>query len=197
MLRRVTVLVVVAVIVGAVLTSGGDDVAAPETATLRNIDTFAVVESVNVDSGWSPAGETTSASMRLVLDDLRTITIPAGTMVHDGTDPASCTSFDVARSCVLLADMLGEAVVWFALVNADRSRGTERLTLPGLVDMRDDGDRGVLGNGWVLPLATPVVRECGDTDTGNLREFITRFGGPSSTSVVDLVRDEVVRVRCS
>lgn len=197
MLRRLAGLAVVAVIVGAVLTSGDDDVAAPESATLRVVDTFAVVEAVNVDSGWSVEGGTTGATMRLTLDDLRTVTIPAGTMVHDGTGPATCTSFDVARSCVFLADMLGEAVVWFALVDADRSRGTERLTLPGLVDMRDDGDRGVLGNGWVLPLATPVARECGDVDTSNLREFITRFGGASSTSVVDLVRDEVVRVRCS
>lgn len=197
--RRLWVVVAAAVAVGAVLAvrGGGGGSVVPDVAATRRIDTFAVAESVNVDTGWSVVDGETTAAMRLSLDDLRTLTIPAGTLAHEGDFVPTCTSFAVARSCVFLADMLGEAVVWFALVPADRVRGTERLTLPGLVDMRSNGDEGVLANGWVVPLATPVARDCGDTDTSNLREFIVRFGGEASRSVVDLVRDEVVRVQCS
>ena len=198
MSRRLVVLVTAVVAVAAIVLSrgGSGEPDVPDLATLRTIDTFAVVESVNVDAGWSVTSGETTAAMRIALDDLRTLTIPAGTLAHDGDVVEPCTSFDAPRSCVFLADMLGEAVVWFALVPADRMRGTERLTLPGLVDMRSNGDEGVLANGWVVPLATPVTRECGDTDTSNLREFIVRFGADASTTVVDLVRDEVVRVQC-
>lgn len=196
--RRLLVTVAAMVAVGAVLAvRGGGGSVVPDVAATRRIDTFAVAESVNVDTGWSVVDGETTAAMRLSLDDLRTLTIPAGTLAHDGDLVPTCTAFDTARSCVFLADMLGEAVVWFALVPADRVRGTERLTLPGLVDMRSNGDEGVLANGWVVPLATPVTRDCGDTDTSNLREFIVRFGGEASRSVVDLVRDEIVRVQCS
>lgn len=197
MMRRIAAVAVAVVILGAILTSGGGGAPAPDATALRTVDTFAVIEAGNVDSGWSIAGGTTTAAMRLSLDDLRTITIPAGTLVAEGGAVPTCADPTVPRSCVFMADMLGDAVVWFALMPADRTRGTERLTLPGLVDMRDDGDRGVLANGWVIPLATPVTRECGDVDTSNLREFITRFGDGGSTSIVDLVRDEIVRVRCS
>ena len=199
MSRRLVVLAAVAALAGLAIVArgGGGEADLPGTATLRTVDTFAVVESVNVDAGWSVARGETTAAMRLSLDDLRTLTVPAGTLAHSGDLVPSCATFDVPRSCVLLADMLGEAVVWFALVPADRTRGTERLTLPGLVDMRSNGDDGVLANGWVVPLATPVTRDCADRDTSNLREFIVRFGGEASRSIVDLVRDEVVRVRCN
>lgn len=200
MSRRLMALAAVAALVGAVILvrgGGNDTPVVPDAATLRPIDTFAVAESVNLDAGWSVSGGETTAAMRIGLDDLRTLTIPARTMAHAGDLVPSCSSFEVAQSCVFLADMLGEAVVWFALVPADRVRGTERLTLPGLVDMRSNGDDGVLENGWVVPLASPVTRDCGDLDTSNLREFIVRFGGDGSRSIVDLVRDEVVRVQCS
>lgn len=198
MSRRLVIVAAIVAVAGILVArSGGGEPDVPDVAALRTVDTFAVVESVNVDQGWSIASGETTAAMRIALDDLRTLTIPARTLTHAGELVESCSSFDAPRSCVFLADMLGDAVVWFALVPADRTRGTERLTLPGLVDMRSNGDQGVLANGWVIPLATPVKRDCGDIDTSNLREFIVRFGGDSSRTVVDLVGDEVVRVQCS
>jgi hypothetical protein len=68
--------------------------------------------------------------------------------------------------------------------------------LPGLVDMQANGDEGILRNGWIVRLATPVVRECDKQDTANLRDFITRFPDTASNSIVDLITDNVVRVRC-
>lgn len=164
---------------------------------LRRIDLVASVDAVNVDADFSMEGPTTRGAMRLDLDDLRTLVIGEGTLVDDHSLVPACTTFDTANSCVLLADMLGDAVVWFALVPADTVRGRERLTLPGLVDMRENGSLGVLANGWTLRLATPVVRECGDIDTVNLRDFITRFPASAATAGVDLVTDQVTRVDCA
>lgn len=196
-LRFVAAAAVLVALVAVVARGDRDDPPTTATKILRSVDVVALVESVNVDAGWGASSGRTTAAMRLSLDDLRTLTIPAGTLIDDGTEPARCASFDVPRSCVLLADMLGEAVVWFVLVPADKVRGSERLTLPGLVDMRDSGNDGVLRNGWVLPLASPVRRECGDIDTAHLRDFITRFPHDASRSVVDLVSDQVVRVECA
>lgn len=92
--------------------------------------------------------------------------------------------------------MLGDAVVWFALVPADTSSGQEFLTLPGLIDMRDNGNEGVLRNGWVLNLTNGVRRECGDLDTSSLRDFITRFPDTQSTTLVNMITDNVVAVSC-
>ena len=107
-----------------------------------------------------------------------------------------CSNFTTPNACVLLADMLGEAVVWFAIVPADAANGTQFLTLPGLIDMQANGDEGILRNGWVVKLATPVKRLCEDVDTSHLRDFITQFPDDRSTSLVNLTTDNVVSVAC-
>ncbi len=197
--RRALLASVVVVAVGAAVAAAFllTNDPAGTNRVLRRIDLVASVDAVNVDADFAMEGPTTRGAMRLDLDDLRTLVIGEGTLVDDHSLVPACTTFDTANSCVLLADMLGDAVVWFALVPADTVRGRERLTLPGLVDMRDNGSLGVLANGWTLRLATPVVRECGDIDTANLRDFITRFPAGASTSGVDLVTDQVTRVDCA
>lgn len=173
------------------------DAALEPTDVLHRIDLTASVVSVNTDSGWSQDdGITRSGALRLSLDDLRVLTIPEGTMVDDYDAVPACTDFVTPNACVLLADMLGEAVVWFALVPADKADGLQYLTLPGLIDMQANGDEGILRNGWVVKLATPVARQCGDTDTSSLRDFITRFPDTASTSLVNLTTDTVVSVSC-
>jgi len=54
----------------------------------------------------------------------------------------------------------------------------------------------VLPNGWVVPLGTGVVRAC-DDDTASLRDFINRFPPGRAETVLDLVKDAVVEVRCT
>lgn len=167
------------------------------TDVLHKIDLVASVNSINTDSGWSQQGGlTSSGAMRLSLDDLRVLTIAEGTLVDDYDTVPACTDFTTPNACVLLADMLGEAVVWFALVPADTVDGLQYLTLPGLIDMQANGDEGILRNGWVVKLATPVKRECGDKDTSSLRDFITQFPDNLSTSLVNLTTDNVVSVAC-
>lgn len=179
-----------------VVTRGGTTVISTVTKN-HKIDLVANVTSINVDTGWSQDGKTTSGgAMRLTLDDLRVLTITEGTMVDDYSAVPACSDFATPSACVLLADMLGDAVVWFALVPADSASGQEFLTLPGLVDMQANGNEGVLRNGWIVKLATPVKRQCEDNDTSTLREFITRFPDNASTSTVDLTTDNVVSVSC-
>ena len=167
------------------------------TQTLHKIDVVASVNSINVDAAWSQEGGITrGGAMRLSLDDLRVLTVQEGTLAAKYGLITRCTDFAKPNACVLLADMLGDAVVWFALVPSDAMAGREFLTMPGLVDMQANGDEGILRNGWVINLATPVKRECGDTATSSLRDFITRFPDQLSKTIVNLTTDNVVSVKC-
>jgi len=180
-----------------ILASRGSSSEISVTQTLRKIDLVASVNSINVDSAWSQESDSTrGGAMRLSLDDLRVLTVQDGTLTANYGSISACTDFVRPNACVLLADMLGDAVVWFALVAADSLAGREVLTLPGLVDMQANGGEGILRNGWVVKLATPVKRECGDTATSSLRDFITRFPDELSKIIVNLTTDNVVSVKC-
>jgi len=157
----------------------------------RDVEVIAAVAAVEADDGWRVADGRSSGSARLVLDDGRTLLVADGTLGQ-----VDCPALDQPFGCVLLADALGGAIVWFALVPADPVDGQRLLVLPALVDMLEGGDLGVLPNGWVVPLATGVVRTC-DEDTVSLRDFINRFPPDRAETVLDLVRDAVVEVRCT
>ena len=170
------------------VTKGGGTGAVEQT---RNIELIAVVSGVQADQGWSTSNGKTTGNATLSLDDGRTVSIPQGTL-----GDITCVDYATPKSCVMLADTLGSAIVWFALVPADSSRGGRYLTLPGLVDMRAGGDFGVLENGWVIRLATPTERTC-ENDPGNLRDFIDSYGGSNAQSIVDLIDDQIVEVVCN
>jgi hypothetical protein len=167
-----------------------------ETDVRHKVDLVASVNSINADSNWKQDGVTSNGTLQLSLDDMRILMIPEGTLVDDYDAMPQCIDFSTPNACVLLADMLGDAVVWFALVPADKVSGMQTLTLPGLVDMQANGDEGILRNGWVVKLATPVKRNCENTDTTTLRDFLTRFPDDASTSSVNLTTDNVVSVTC-
>lgn len=200
MTRRLpAVIVAVAVGLAALLlfARGRGTVAAPGGPESHRVDLVAVVESVSADTGWSMDGGRTVKVARFSLDDTRILTLSEGTLVAAHGDVPVCTDLATPRACVLLADMLGQAVVRFALVPANTATPSATLELPGMVDMQANGDEGVLANGWVLRLATPTKRQCADTPTSNLRDFITRFPGAAARSTVDLVNDEIMRVECT
>ena len=198
MSRRILVGLLAAILAAiVVLATRGTSSNISVTQTLHKIDLVAGVNSINVDSAWSQEGNfTTGGAMRVSLDDLRTVTVLSGTMTDDYSSFPACTDFVTPNACVLLADMLGDAVIWFALVPSDEIAGRELLTLPGLVDMQANGGEGILRSGWVVKLATPVKRECGDTATSSLRDFITRFPDQLSKTIVNLTTDKVVSVKC-
>ena len=176
------------------VTRGGPAAKGPKQ---HRIDLVANVTNINHDTDWSMQGPVTSGSARFVLDDLRTLIVAPGTNVATHDITPACSDLATPKACVLLADMLGDAIVWFALVPADAADPTTRLVLPGIVDMQANGDEGIFSNGWVMKLATPTKRVCKDVDTSSLRDFITRFPAEKARSVVDLTTDSITVVECA
>jgi len=200
-LNRRVPLVVGAVLAAVVIGNGvyaslNNNSVSVATDVRHTVDLVASVNTVTADVNWKQDGVTSGAAAQLSLDDTRVLTIPEGTLVDDYDAMAKCEDFTTPNACVLLADMLGDAVVWFALVPADKVAGMQTLTLPGLVDMQSNGDEGILRNGWIVKLATPVKRICEKTDTTSLRDFITQFPHDASSSIVNLTTDNVVTVTC-
>lgn len=198
--RRVPLVVgavLAAVVIGnGVYASLNNNSVSVATDVRHTVDLVASVNTVTADVNWKQDGVTSGVVAQLSLDDTRVLTIPEGTLVDDYDAMAKCEDFTTPNACVLLADMLGDAVVWFALVPADKVAGMQTLTLPGLVDMQSNGDEGILRNGWIVKLATPVKRICEKTDTTSLRDFITQFPHDASSSIMNLTTDNVVTVTC-
>lgn len=150
----------------------------------------ASVVTVQADPNWATKDGATTGTARLALDDGRTLYIAEATLGE-----ITCTDYARPNACVILAEMLGDAPVWFALAPAAGDEPLARLPLPHIVDMLNGGDDAVLANGWIVPLATPTKRVC-DTATSNLREFIERYGAEMEVSL-NLSTDEVDTVTCT
>ncbi len=157
----------------------------------RVIDVVAAVTTTEFGDGWQISDGKSVGDATLSLDDGRTLHIVEGT-----PGEVTCELPTIPYSCVVVADTLGSGVLWFALVPSDSSNGKEILTLPALVDMLQGGDLGVLSNGWVVPLATPTVRNC-DTETTSLRDFINKFPDGNAIALLNLYQDQITEVVCT
>lgn len=129
----------------------------------------------------------TRGVLDLVLDADRTARVAPGT-----PGQVTCENLADANRCVVVADLLGEAVVWFALL----PRGPrDTVELPPIVDLQDGYAQFV--NGWEVLYAPVIERDetsCGD-DVVSFGDFLRRFG-PGSTTVVDLETRQVTAVTC-
>jgi hypothetical protein len=181
-------LVVLAVV--AVLVSSRSDPAQPLSSpaeTVRRIDTGGVIVSFRPEVDWALRDGVTDGSVDLVLGDGRVF------LLGDRTPGViDCDGPERYGSCTLLADLLGDAVVWFAIVPAERGG---QVTLPGVVAVLDQGREARLSNGWVVPLVDVVRRECPSVETTSFRDFVARVGG-ESVAIYDLSIDEVTTVAC-
>ena len=157
----------------------------------RVIDVVAAVTTTEFGDGWQVSSGKSVGDATLFLDDGRAMRIVNGT-----PGEVTCETPTIPYSCVFVADTLGSGVLWFALVPADLNNGKEILTLPALVDMMQGGDLGVLSNGWVVPLATPTVRNC-ETETTSLRDFINKFPEGNAVSLLNLYTDQISEVVCT
>ena len=180
----------VAALLWFVVAVNGSGAGNDANVTRHFVSYTASVSTIQVDPGWSIADGLTVASARLALDDGRTLFIADGT-----PGEIECTDYSTPNACVLLAEMLGDGVVWFALTPSGGDEPLTRLPLPPIVDMLNEGDDAVLENGWIVPLATPTKREC-DTATTSLRDFIEKFADEMDVSL-NLVTDEIDIVRCT
>jgi hypothetical protein len=121
----------------------------------------------------------------LLLPGERTMRVAPGT-----PGEISCDEFEDFYGCGVFADVLGDAVVWFALVPATSDATAE---LPPIIDL-DEG-YAVLENGWRIAYPPVIERDCGDVDIPSFSDFLEDHG-PDSVSIVDLNLQQVTRVRC-
>ncbi|PHX93778.1 MAG: hypothetical protein CK542_02975 [Acidimicrobium sp.] len=157
----------------------------------KNIETVAIATTFIRSEGWRIENGRTIGEASVSLDDAREIFIAADTPGEN-----LCGDLSVGSSCVFLANMFGDSVMWFAFVDTNSPKPTRVLELPSLVDMLDSGSRGVLANDWIVPLANGVKRTCGE-DTGTLREFINNYSPDNSVTKLNLITDQVDEVVCT
>ena len=168
-------------VVTAPVADGGYPV--PENG--RQIDIVDLVYAAQADTGFQIVDGRTTATMKINIDGLRTITIVAGTPGEN-----RCAELDRLASCAIAADLLGESVLWFSIIPLGPSNTVE---LPAVREFQD-GQRLRLANDWSVKRADRVKREC-DTDTGSLTEFIATFGDAAS-STFDIDEQRITTVTC-
>jgi hypothetical protein len=167
----------------------GSPVTVVEQANTRRIDLIARTSTVRSDGSWSVADGVSRGNATAVLQNGRILIIADGTLGQ-----SSCLSPEIPDSCVMLADTLGDGIVWFALIPAPPTDSTE-VELPPIEELLDGVTYARLSNGWEVPLLDKVVRRCED-ETPNLAGFLDRFGDDHVT-IADLEAAQVSAVRCT
>jgi hypothetical protein len=158
------------------------DSAAISADVEKNIETVAIATSFTQSEGWRIENGRTVGEASVLLDDARQVFIAADTPSEN-----LCADLTIGSSCVFLANMFGDSVMWFALIDINGEKPTRVLELPSLVDLE---------NGWIVRLANGVKRTCGE-DTGTLREFINNYSPDKSVTKLNLITDEVDEVLCT
>lgn len=153
----------------------------------RVVDLIAPIQSVrDGDLLEVSADGTTSAEIELNLTANRRMTIPPET-----PGEVTCESAPRRGDCVVVADLLGEAVLWFAVIDGN---GRSPIPLPGVVEMLDN--RMVrLANGWVLPRSLRVDKRNCPEDVTTMDQIIAVHGA-EAVSTFDIQLQQVIRVTC-
>ena len=179
-------LAVLAVSLKVVLPAGARSDPANIGPTPRTVQFVSRVYLVKASNTFTVNGGSVSGSAEFILDGQRTMHIYQGT-----PGEITCDDYTVIGRCVVLADLLGDAVVWFALVPVETGL---KVVAPPIVALLDDGI-AQLSNGWLVPHANAVDRSC-PAETDSLTEFIRDFG-PQSSTIIDVSRHQIVQVKCS
>jgi hypothetical protein len=153
----------------------------------RRVDIGGIVMEAELEEDWGLLRDRTVGVARLVLADGRQYFIG-----DDTPGVRTCARVDRPGACALLADVLGDAVIWFALAPVEPG-GV--VTLPGIVEVLDAGREGGLSNGWVVALVDVVTRVCSRVETSSFRDFVARIGA-RSTSTYDLAVQEISTITC-
>lgn len=182
-----TILVLVGlavVLVGAVGWPGGDEIDDLVEPVQRRLDLIGVPETSSVPDEWTIRDGATVGEASFTIDG-RVHRIASGTLGEIRCDA-------LVQRCVLLADQLGDAVVWFTLLPVDPA--TDEVELPAIQVPLDGVTWARLTNGWELPLLTVVERRC-DEETTSFLDFLDRFG-EDNVSYLDVTQREISAVRC-
>lgn len=179
---------------GSIAIAGPSNRDADGNLITRRIDVVAPAQRIERSGDFEvgPNGRTVGV-LDAVLDEagLRVMRVAPGT-----PGEISCGAIALPNRCVVLADVLGEAVVWFAILpKAPR----ETVELPPIVDLQEG--YALFENGWELPYPPLIDRDsddggsCAGEDIPSFSDFLRRFG-PNSTTIVDLETQKVSQVRC-
>jgi hypothetical protein len=142
------------------------------------------VYSIQADPSFAMVDGIASAEMHLSLDATRTMVVKPGT-----PGQITCGRLAEINQCVVAADLLGDAVVWFSLIPNPQHAS---LLLPGVTEVRKN-NWVLLSNGWELARSEVVERNC---DVAGLEDFVDKFGGSLSTSTFSFEQQEIVKVTC-
>jgi len=151
------------------------------------VDVVADIESENGrfgTAGFAVVDGVAAHTARLILDDLRAVDIVTGT---PGVD--NCPVSRRVGRCAVLADMLGEAVLWFSLEPVD----ADMIEL-GTVRAFDD-EWAVLSDGFALPHAPVFVRRCA-TEFESFTQWRRELGDDYVT-MYSLAERELTDVVCT
>lgn len=170
----------------AVAPDGGVSGTAPTGPKERTVQFVSLVYTVKPSVGFAVTDGVVSGSADLVLDGQRTMHIVAGT-----PGDIACDEMTEIGRCVVLADLLGDAVVWFTLQPVQAGL---KVDAPPIVELREDGIAR-LQNGWLVPYDSAVDRKCNE-ETESLAEFIDEYG-PQSTTIIDVARQRITQVVCA
>jgi hypothetical protein len=160
------------------------EVATPSDPTTRRADLISIVlETQQSGFAMGPDGRTQGDLSMTLIDD-RVARVFAGT-------PGDVTCPDISQfgGCALLAETLGDTIVWFALVPMGPSFTFE---LPAIDSL--DGGWANLVNGWQVPYAPVIDRRC-ESPAESFGEFL-RLVGPNHRSLYQLGAGEIIAVVC-
>lgn len=167
--------------------TGGD---AAGAVRLHGVDLVERIESASTSAIGFDGDGLSVGTVDLVIDPSRRVRIAPGTPGVAHCQPAA------PGACAIVADLLGEAVVWFATV----PMGTSPTSVPfPAIDDLDDGV-ATLVNGWQLRYAPALDRRCtdaqgNDEEFDSYREFRDVFGA-NFVSVFDITSQQLVAVVC-
>lgn len=157
----------------------------PSAEEPRHLDLVAWVYLATPAPGFALDQGVTTSDLSLQLDGTRTMVIKAGT-----PGEIDCPTLGQAAQCTVAADLLGDAVLWFALVPGAPGPA---ISLPAVTKVLDS-PWVQLANGWAVRRASVVERSCAE-DTSSLGDFIRTYG-EAATSTFNFEQQEIVKVTC-
>ncbi len=172
--------VLVSVVVVGRDTIAGDDDPAPIP---RRIDIAAPIN-LAIGNTLQIVDGVASGGVALRLDSGAEAVVVEGT--HGQLD---CQLAGLPGRCVLFAQTLGDALVWFAVL-PQRSDAT--VVLPAIDDLGSDGAQ--LVNGWVVDYAPRLERRC-ERDFDSYRQWRAELGDRFS-SIYSIEDQRLIAVEC-
>ena len=152
----------------------------------RTIDVVAWVYGIQPPPGFAIVDGRANKDMTLTIDGTRRMIIKAGT-----PGEIDCRQMEKIGQCTVAADLLGDGVLWFSIIEGLPGAAVE---LPAVAELLDGGWVR-LENGWVVQHAPKVERSCAE-DTASLNDFIEHFGA-TAKSTFNFERQQVVKVTCA